>query len=385
MPQSVKELTMERQLVLLCSRGVLNEEHIEEIKTIMDGNLDWKEILYQGITHRTLNIMYYHLKNLGLTGKIEEEVLKAMKTQSKVYAIRNKSYFEEIKVIFDKLNENGVRLAILKGNFLASKVYPSVETRTFNDLDFLIDVRDGDKIVKILEDLGYIQGEVNENGDIIPSTRKQKMLQQLASNELQECLKKTDNPFTPMFQVDLNFDVLWKGNCPCKIDTPELLERAIEVDIDGAKTLILDYEDFLIQLACHLYKEAALLHWISDLRDLKIYKFADILMFVEKFQDKINWDKLVSFSKRVGCESIVYYAFYYVNLMYGQVIPESVMKAIEPESTEYLDEYGIENEKPSKWQFDFFTRMFETSRVLDVSEEMLSNKNRFWDTKKQST
>ena len=83
----------------------------------MDGNLDWKEILYQGITHRTLNIMYYHLKNLGLTGKIEEEVLKAMKTQSKVYAIRNKSYFEEIKVIFDKLNENGIRLAILKGKF----------------------------------------------------------------------------------------------------------------------------------------------------------------------------------------------------------------------------------------------------------------------------
>ena len=60
------------------------------------------------------------------------------------------------------------------------------------------------------------------------------------------------------------------------------------------------------------------------------------------------------------------------------------MKAMEPESKEYLDEYGIENEKPSKWQFDFFTRMFETSRVLDVSEEMLSNTKRFWDIKKQS-
>lgn len=385
MPLTVNELTAERKLTLLCSRGVLNESHIAEIKTIMAGRLDWKEILYQGITHRTLNLMYYHLKNLGLTGKIEEEVLKVMKTQSKVYMLRNKTYFAEIKLIFDQLNKSGIRVAILKGNFLAAKVYPAIETRTFNDLDFLIDVRDGDKIVKVLEDLGYIQGEVDDaTGEIIPSTRKQKMLQQLASNELQECLKKTDNPFTPMLQVDLNFDVLWKGNCPCVIDTPELLGRAIEVDIDGAKTYILNYEDFLVQLACHLYKEAALLHWINDLRDLKIYKFADIMMFVEKFGDKIRWNELIAFCQRVKCEKIIYYAFYYVNLMYGQVIPEAVMKALEPEDKGFLDEYGIENEQPSKWQFDFFTRMFETSRVLEVSEDLLANRNRFWDTKRQS-
>ena len=67
-----------------------------------------------------------------------------MKTQSKVYAIRNKTYFEEIRRIFERLNEAGIRVAILKGNFLAAKVYPSIETRTFNDLDFLIDVRDGE-------------------------------------------------------------------------------------------------------------------------------------------------------------------------------------------------------------------------------------------------
>lgn len=384
MPATVNELSKERQLTLLCSRGVLREEHIEKIKEIMNENLDWKDILYQGITHRTLNMMYYHLKNLGLTDKVEEEVLKAMKTQSKVYAIRNQSYFKEIDLIFSKLNEQGIRLAILKGNFLAAKVYPSIETRTFNDLDFLIDLKDGDKIVKILEDLGYVQGEQNEAGEIIPSTRKQKMLQQMASNELQECLKKSDNPFTPMYQVDLNYDVLWSGKCPCKIDTAELLSRAIDVDIDGAKTYILDHEDFLIQLACHLYKEAALLHWINDLRDLKIYKFADILLFVEKFGDEINWDKLIAFCNRVGCGSIVYYAFYYVNLMYGDAIPEDVMKALEPEDKSYLNEYGIENEQPQTWKYDFFTRMFDTSRVLEVSNDVLEQENRFWSTKNQS-
>lgn len=385
MPSAISELSRERKLVLLCSRGILQEEHISEIEAILNEPLDWKEILYQGITHRTLNLMYYHLRNLNLTGKIEEEVLKAMKTQSKVYAIRNKVYFAEIKSIFDQLNKAGIRVAILKGNFLAAKVYPSLETRTFNDLDFLIDIRDSDRIVKILEELGYIQGEFDDKlGEIIPSTRKQKTLQQLASHELQECLKKNDNPFTSLLQVDLNFDVLWKGNCPCKIDTAELLARAIQVDIDGAATYILDHEDFLIQLACHLYKEAVLLHWISDLRDLKIYKFADMMMFIEKFADQIDWDKLVAFCRRTQCSHIVYYAFHYVNLMYGTVIKDEVMEQLEPEDLNYLDEYGIENEKPAKWQFDFFTRLFETSRVLEISHDLLAKRNKFWETKRQS-
>ncbi|MCX7922496.1 MAG: nucleotidyltransferase family protein [Clostridia bacterium] len=382
MPATVSELTKERQLILLCSRGTLNEEHQTQIKELMSERLDWKEILYQGITHRTLNLMYYHIKNLELTDKVEEEVLKVMKTQSKVYAIRNKQYFEEIDNILSKLNEQGIRVAILKGNFLAAKVYPSIETRTFNDLDFLINIADGDKIVEILEQLGYVQGQYDDaTGEIIPSSKKQKRIHQMATTELQEALKKTDNPFTPLLQVDLNFSVLWKGNCPCDINTAELLERVVEVDINGAKTYILDYEDFLIQLACHLYKEAALLNWISDLRDLKIYKFADIAMFVEKFSAQIKWDKLINFSKKTGSDRIVYYAFYYTNLMYGQAIPEDVMKALEPEDKEYLNEYGIENEKPAKWQFDFFTRLFETTRVLEVSEEALEKRNQFWQAK----
>jgi hypothetical protein len=382
MPKTVKELTKERQLILLCSRGVLKEEHISEIKNIMSEKLDWKEILYQGTTHRTLNLMYYHLKNLKLLNKVEQEVLKVMKNECMAYATRNKTYFAEIKNIFDKLYENGIKAAILKGNYLAANIYPSIETRTFNDIDLLIDLKDGDKIVSILLGMEYIQGIYDINsGEIIPTTRKENLHHQMASHELQECLKRTDNPFVTLFVVDLNFDVLWKGNCPYKIQTEELLSRAIEVDIDGAKTCVLDYEDFLIQLSCHLYKEAALLNWITDLRDSKIYKFADILMFVEKHSNHIDWDKLIMFCNKIGCEKILFFAFYYVNLMYGQVIPERVMNALEPDDIGYLDEYGVENETPSKWQFDFFTRLFETDRVLEISETALEKKKSFWDTK----
>ncbi|MFZ5989707.1 MAG: nucleotidyltransferase domain-containing protein [Bacillota bacterium] len=382
MPLTVNELTKERQLVLLCSRGVLKDEHIEDIKEILSDRLDWKEILYQGITHRTLNMMYYHLDRLGLTHKIEEEVLKAMKSQSKAYAVRNKVYFGEIKKIFEILNSKGVRAAILKGNFLSANVYPSIETRTFNDIDLLMDLKDEKVICQTLEELGYVQGQYNEvTKEIIPVTRKQKMFHLMSTGELQVFLKKMDNPFAPLAEVDLNYNILWKGHCPYRIDTAGLLERAVEADLDGGKIYTLNYEDFLIQLAFHLYKEAVNLLWISDLRDLKIYKFVDVAIFVEKFTDQIDWDKLVKFSIDNDCSKIPYYTFYYVNLMYGDVIPQAVMKALEPDNKDYLDEYGIDGEKPSKWKFDFFTRLFETSRVLELSDDAMLTKNKFIEKK----
>lgn len=383
MTKTINDLSNERQLVILCSRGVLREEHIQRIQEILYGKLDWKDILYQCITHRTLNLMYYHMKKLGLA-KGMEEVLKVMKTQSAAYSVRNREYMAEAKKIWDKLYENGIKAAVLKGNYLAAAVYPSIETRTFNDLDLLIDLKDGDKIVEILEGMGYIQGQYHdETGEIIPSSRRQKMIHQMASHELQECLKKSESPFIPLFEVDLNFDVLWKGNCPYKINTGELLDRAVEVELSGSKTYMLDYEDFLVQLSCHLYKEAALLNWISDLRDLKLYKFADILMFIEKYREQIRWEKLLEFCSRTGCQKILYYAFHYVNLLYGQVIPEYVMSSLEPEDKSYLDEYGIENEEPRKWEFDFFTRLFDTDRVLEINAESMAKKNEFWDSKMQ--
>ncbi|MEK4059713.1 MULTISPECIES: nucleotidyltransferase domain-containing protein [unclassified Paenibacillus] len=377
-------LSKERQLVILCSRGVWNGEHEAKARELLSHHLDWKDILYQGLTHRVLNLMFYHLKRLELVHVVEEEVVKVMKSQSKVYALRNQFYFEELGSIYRKINEKGLRAVILKGNYLAAHVYPSIETRTFNDLDLLISLSDGEQFVQILESLGYIQGEYNRSTDeIIPGTRKQKIMHQMATHELQECLKKTEHPFVSLLQVDLNHDVLWKGNCPYKISTEELLSRARETEVLGHKCHVLDYEDFLIQLACHLYKEAVMLNWIADLRDLKLYKYADMLMYIEHYQDKLDWDKLISFCQEHSCEKVVYYAFFYVNYIYGNVIPEHVMKALEPEDKAYLDEYGIENTVTAKWEVDFFTRIFDTSRILQVSEEMLTAKNRFWSTRNE--
>ena len=45
----------------------------------------------------------------------------------------------------------------------------------------------------------------------------------------EEFLQLSDNPFAPLVEIDVNHDILWKGNCPYKVPTRELIARAVPI------------------------------------------------------------------------------------------------------------------------------------------------------------
>jgi hypothetical protein len=378
------DLSRERQLVLLSSIEV-GPSSEKEFTGLVTGNPDWGKVVYQHITHRTLNMFCYNLEKYGLEEVPGKEITRLLYSQKKVYEMRNAFYFDVIKKVMDQLHAYGVIAPVLKGNYLAHDIYPRSYIRYFNDLDLLIDIKDTDKITKALTDLGYIQGHYDKaEGRVVEATRKEKMLQQIASHELQEFQKMTDNPFVPLVQVDVNHDILWKGNCPYHIASRDLVERAVILDWDGVKVPVLSPGDNIIQLCCHLYKEATLMMWISDLRDLTIYKFADLYLYITKAGDDIDWKVLTTRIKGYGIEKVIYYCFYYLHMMFGGIVPGHVMAEIEPENRDFLDEYAIENKTPSKWKYDFFTRLFDTNRVLSLEENQDTGMKEFIKAKTDS-
>jgi hypothetical protein len=378
------ELKPEWQLVLLGSVE-LDGAKACEFEALLDNPVNWADIIFQLVTHRSLNMFYYNLQKSGRFSKLEKELQRLFDTQWFVYGERNRYYLSKLTEILREFEKYNLVVPILKGNLLASLVYPAIETRIFNDLDLLMKIEDVAPVTQALEGIGYIQGHYDEETKtIVAATRKEKMLQQMASHELQEFQKLGDSSFAKLIQADVNHDILWKGNCPYKIPTQDLIGRAITVKIDGAKGYMLDYIDNIIQLSCHLYKEATLMMWISDLRDLKIYKFADLHMYIKKFSHQIDWNLLIERTKGYQIEKIIYYNFHYIGLMFGDIVPRHVLDSIRPADLSYLDEYGIENQTPSRWEFDFFTRLFDTNRVLKLSEEQCKNMAKFIDAKVES-
>ncbi len=379
-----QELTPERQLVLMGSIEV-EENRADSFKELMETNLDWSDLIFQLVTHRTLNMFCYNLKKYDLFGKLEKELQRLMETQWQVYAERNSYYLQELTAVLNEFAKYNLVVPIVKGNLLVSKIYPALESRIFNDIDMLMKLDDVAPVTKALEGLGFVQGHYDEKkGIIVEATRQEKMLQQMVSHELQEFQKLTGNRFAKLIQVDVNHDILWKGRCPYKVPTRELIERAIPVEINGTQGYMLDYIDNIIQLSCHLYKEATLMMWITDLRDLKIYKFADLYIFIKKFSEHINWQQLVERVSGYNLQKVVYYNFHYIELMFGEIVPAFVTTALRPDDLTYLDEYGIENEAASIWEYDFFTRLFDTNRVLNLSSQQYSGMSRYLDAKAQT-
>lgn len=372
-----EELSLERQLVLM-SAVEMEDSQGEKLKRIIEEGIEWSEVIYQMVTHRTLNMFRYNLKKFNLFDSLEKELQRLMNTQWLVFGERNRFYLERLGEILKEFEKNKVIVPVLKGNLLASIVYPSIETRIFNDLDMLMTLEDVVPVVKALEHLGYIQGNYEEEKDIIVEvSRKEKVLHQMATHEIHQFLKLSDNKFAKVVEVDVNHDILWKGNCPYKVATRDLIGRAIPVEINTVKGYMLDYIDNIIQLCCHLYKEACLMIWIASLKDLKIYKFADLHMYIRKFSECIDWALLIERVREYGLEKIVYYNFYYIELMFGEIVPQFVKDQLRPFDLSYLDEYAIENKEPSKWEFDFFSRLFDVNRIMNIDQSKAEGMTRF--------
>lgn len=372
-------LKKEIELIILCSQGDLGKEKQDYVKQLVTAGLNWKEVLFQGIVHRVLNQMYYHLKKYALLGFIEEDIRKLMAMNYTAIGIKNRLYMEELGKIGQEFSKLKIRAVALKGIMLSNKVYPTIETRYFNDIDFLIRISDVTAISKALSSLGYVQGQYDDaEGVIHEATRKQKIFHQMNTHELQEFVKITGNPLVSVFAVDMNHSILWGGNCPYQVDNEVLISRAVETDLNGVKAYVLNHEDTLIQLCCHLYREATIFHWIKELRDLKLYKFADIYLYIRKYKAVINWDSFVDFVKDNSLNKIVFYTFYYVNLLYEDTISNFIMNKIDPGERDFLDEYGIENGAPIKWEINFFDRLFNINRVDEVIKKLSEKDNDFF-------
>jgi hypothetical protein len=372
-----EEISPERQLVLMTAVE-MEDSKGDELMSILEGGIEWPEVIYQMVTHRTLNMFRYNLKKFNLFNTLEQELKRLMDTQWAVFGERNNCYLQKLGEILKEFEKHNVIVPVLKGNLLASLVYPTIESRIFNDLDMLMKLDDVDPVVKALENLGYIQGNYDEKKDeIIEVSRKEKVLHQMATHEIHQFLKLSGNKFAKVVEVDVNHDILWKGNCPYRVPTKDLIGRAIPVEINNVKGYMLEYIDNIIQLSCHLYKEACLMIWISSLKDLKIYKFADLYMYIRKFSDRIDWELLVERVKGYGLEKIVYYNFYYIELMFGEIVPQFVKDGFKPDDLSYLDEFAIENKEPSKWEFDFFSRLFDVSRILNIDQSKAEGMTRF--------
>ena len=238
------------------------------------------------------------------------EAQKVLKVQMENNIFRNKRFLENLEILSNTFEAVDFKYAFLKGSFLIPFLYPQGH-RTSNDIDILVKGDDISKIQNVLLDQGFIQGNLSSSGEIVKATRKEVIEAKMNFGETV--------PFVKLFKgssvmIDLNFSVDYKPEDGSIV--PEMLESTIYVQKDNIRFNTLNYEDFLIHLCCHLYKEATTHDWVHHRRDLMLYKFSDINVFLHKYGNTSYFTSLVNRIERFRVQKECYYTFENSSVIY---------------------------------------------------------------------
>ena len=347
---------MNKELIFKLSDALLDEK-------VMVDSADWELLLGQIITNRVVGIAYKNLKKSDV--KMTNEIEQCLKSTLDYNVRKTHGYIENVKYIGTIMSEGSFNYALLKGAYLATKVY-EIGNRTSNDIDIFLHSSDLTECQGLLEKNGFIQGDF-VNGEIIPATRREILLARMNYGETVPFLKLVNGN---LLEVDLNFSLDFKPSGNSEIMRKMLSDvNYVELDDTGFKTLKLT--DFIIHLCAHLYKEATTYDWVVRRRDLNLYKFSDInVLLRNNLDEKLRKDlveRIEEFDMREEC----YYTFYNSGLIYPKLHEnesfQQLLDSIKPESLKYMKQIVWPvKKKLYEYQHDFIEWFLHEDRVKEL-------------------
>lgn len=362
-----------QQIILLLSRTEVDEEakaYLEEI--VKDFRVDWNAFLGYVMMNRVGGVIYRN--GLFLKKSVSPYIDRALSLLSDYQKGKNIIHQKAIKEISEALEKENAVYAFLKGSVLNTTLY-SVGDRISNDTDIMIRADQIQKVTKVLNGLGYIQGKVVED-KIIPATKKELLFSRLNTYELVPFCREEDPKLLPVHEVDINFRL---DNTDINESAEYMLEDTVVLDNGVFPLRTLALEKFFIFLCVHHYREATMVFKIVEGNDLTLYKYMDIHFFLKKYCESVDWNMVKALCDKLGRINDVYATLVYTERLYPETVPENVLKLLEPEDTSFVDSYrGRDNsDEVYKWEMPFEKRFFSYERRLEAMKNIKDETERY--------
>ncbi|MCL2591945.1 MAG: nucleotidyltransferase family protein [Defluviitaleaceae bacterium] len=327
---------------------------------------DESHFIGEVITNRIAGIVYVNLQKTK--SSFSREVDNALVAIYHDYVDRAKKFKSNISYLSHIFRDVNFKYALLKGALLTTTLYQEGQ-RISNDIDILVNKEDVSSLQKILRDNGFVQGWYSRKQKKIKIASRMEIIH--ASMNFGETV-----PFIKLIEneplaIDINFSFDFKTSK--KEMVSKFLDDSIFINNGEFSFSTLDYIDFFIHLCCHLYKEATTFHWVDVRKDLTLYKFSDINLFLHKFGNKDFFDKLVLRIKQFAVEQECYYTMINSLLIYPKM--ESIegfqnsIQLIKPLNLYFMKQiiHPVEN-KLFKYNMSFTDWYFCKNRVAYLEE-----------------
>lgn len=318
----------------------------------------------QGIAYNNIK----KLKNLYLIDTYSKNLEVLYKDN-----IRKSQYFKKSIVYLSKILENAsFNYSLLKGAYLTTKLYEP-GYRTSKDVDILVHESDITACQNLLKSEGFTQGSIR-NGKIVEATRKEVVMSRMNYGEVIPFVKEIDGEY---FCVDINFSVDYKPDDGDIV--ARLLENVICIEYEDTKFKTLDPVHFLIHLCCHLYKEATTMDWVLRRKDLQLYKFCDINLYMNEVMNESLSKDLIGRIHELQLEKACYYTFKNLSIIYPNILKiewySDLLHSIRPENTEFMTEIVSPLEKKTYYydiSFEEWFDLLDRKKALKLKRDSIN-------------
>jgi hypothetical protein len=259
-------------------KEALTTKEVEPIDQI----LDWEYIFKIATRNNVLMIMYPGVAKRKDNYHIPSSILDNWDhiTKRNIFLELNK--YMAIRRMLPKAEEAGIKLVLFKGIILAN-LYPQYALRNTFDTDIFVYERDREKMVKLLEDLGY-KKNLQHSKEMVPV---------YISEEMHHV-------------IELHFSLYedYKGRKIDIINKMDLVreESLIELDICGLNIVTLGYEQHLIYQMFHIIKH-------FSMEAVGIRYLTDITLYINAYRKYIDFSDFWKKMEELGFSKFCYVYF----------------------------------------------------------------------------
>lgn len=309
-------------LELLCLG--LKDEKVKNyfIEVLKSGDINWGELLEQAIYHRVWPNLAYHLTLEEFQLYVPRDIRWHLRQMLDVNKHKTTLCRAEVVRIGRKLQAAQVPYVNTKGIALEATLYEGKNIRYFNDIDFMIQPEHRDKVMELLEELGYAMGYFDWHQQrVLPHERRSLMAYKLSPDHIPSFAMGTQDPVIPGIKVDVANSLVW-GNSPY----PDPLEKAFAhinfQPVPGFSDFNMPcfapvYQFILVTL--HLFREAWVeRRWlVRDGKDVNLMKFGDVVQLLQAYPQELSGEKFSEMLEQLGILEPVLWVLEHTDRVFG--------------------------------------------------------------------
>lgn len=266
--------TRENELLLLCARTQMSQEHLAKVTRLSRESLDWAYLLATAAQHGILPLLF---KNLSACYEVIPPLyLRQLRTFYITNSLRNEFLAKELITLLRDFKSERITTIPFKGPALAAMAYSDLSLREFIDLDILVHQSQLSQAFYVMKEKGFFLKGIVRDEDPRPSSHKKTYTFTRGEGLTEIRVDLQSLIIGEYFAVNITDNTVWN--------------RVTEIPLAGDFVPSLAAEDLLITLCIHGSKHLwEKTKWICDVAEL-----------LQRHQHTINWSLVTEQTNRLG-------------------------------------------------------------------------------------